>query len=55
MPIQIYAFSSEKDWGKYEAIQADIFDHLIAVAQEFDLKIFQQPSGNDFRKLNQEI
>ena len=55
LPIQIYAFSSEKDWGKYEAIQADIFDHLIAVAQEFDLKIFQQPSGNDFRKLNQEI
>lgn len=49
LPIQIYAFSREKDWVKYEAIQADIFDHLLAVAKEFDLDIFQQPSGKDFR------
>ena len=51
LPIQIYAFSSEKDWAKYEAIQADIFDHLFAVAQEFDLQVFQQPTGNDFKTL----
>jgi miniconductance mechanosensitive channel len=51
LPIEIYAFSSEKDWIKYEAIQADIFDHLFAVAQEFDLRVFQKPSGGDFSKL----
>lgn len=51
LPIQIYAFSREKTWIKYEGIQADIFDHLIAVAEEFDLRIFQQPSGSDFREI----
>lgn len=53
LPIQIYVFSKEKNWIKYESIQADIFDHLIAVAEEFDLRIFQQPSGNDFRSIQQ--
>lgn len=48
LPIEIYAFSSEINWVKYEAIQADIFDHLFAVAKEFDLRIFQKPSGGDF-------
>lgn len=51
LPIEIYAFSSEKDWTKYEAIQADIFDHLFAVAREFDLSVFQKPSGSDFSKI----
>jgi len=54
LPIQIYAFSSEKNWIKYESIQADIFDHLIAVAEEFDLRLFQQPSGNDFKAIAQD-
>ena len=48
LPLQIYAFSSEKNWVKYEAIQSDIFDHLLAVAKEFDLRVFQKPSGADF-------
>jgi len=52
LPIQIYVFSREKNWIKYESIQADIFDHLLAVAKEFDLKVFQQPTGNDFQALN---
>ena len=51
LPIEIYAFSSEKNWIKYEAIQADIFDHLFAVASEFDLRVFQKPSGADFLKI----
>ncbi len=51
LPIEIYTFSSEKNWIKYEAIQADIFDHLFAVAKEFDLKVFQRPSGADFKGL----
>ncbi len=54
LPIQIYVFSREKNWIKYESIQADIFDHLIAVSGEFDLKIFQQPSGNDFYSITRD-
>lgn len=52
LPLEIYAFSSEKDWAKYEVIQADIFDHLFAVAKEFDLRLFQKPSGFDFSQYN---
>ena len=52
LPLEIYAFSKEKDWVKYEGIQSDIFDHLFAVAKEFDLRVFQQPSGYDFQKMN---
>ena len=51
LPLEIYAFSSEKSWAKYEAIQADIFDHLFAVAKEFDLRVFQKPSGGDFSQI----
>ena len=51
VPIEIYAFSADKNWTNYETIQADIFDHLFAVAKEFDLKLFQKPSGGDFVKL----
>ncbi len=51
LPIEIYCFSSDKNWINYEAIQSDIFDHILAVAPEFDLRIFQNPSGADFREL----
>lgn len=51
IPIEIYCFSSNKEWNAYEGIQADIFDHLYAVAQEFDLRIFQEPSGYDFQQI----
>lgn len=50
LPLQVYVFTDTTGWAEYEAIQADIFDHLIAVAPEFGLRIFQQPSGNDFKK-----
>jgi len=49
LPLEIYVFSNQVDWIKYEAIQADIFDHLLAVIPEFDLKIFEYPTGDDFR------
>ncbi|NOQ45352.1 MAG: mechanosensitive ion channel [Desulfobulbaceae bacterium] len=49
LPLQIYVFSNDQVWARYEAIQADIFDHLIAVLPQFDLRVFQQPSGYDFR------
>ena len=50
IPIEIYVFSSDKDWVNYEAIQADIFDHILAVISEFELRVFQNPTGNDIRK-----
>jgi len=49
VPIEIYVFSEEKAWVAYEGIQSDIFDHIIAVAPEFDLRLFQNPSGADFQ------
>jgi miniconductance mechanosensitive channel len=51
LPIEIYVFCKDKRWVPYEAIQADIFDHLLAVAPEFDLRVFQNPTGADFRNL----
>jgi len=51
LPIEIYAFTSDTRWASYEAIQADIFDHILAVVPEFDLRVFQQPAGRDFEKL----
>lgn len=49
LPIQIYCFSTNTAWAAYEGIQADIFDHLLAVAPEFDLRIFQEPTGQDLQ------
>ena len=42
VPLQIYAFSSDKQWVNYEEIQSDIFDHVIAAAEMFDMKIYQK-------------
>lgn len=53
LPIEIYVFSSDKAWGNYEAIQADIFDHVLAVLPLFDLRPFQSPTGADLRGLGQ--
>ncbi|MFO7820849.1 MAG: mechanosensitive ion channel, partial [Lentisphaeria bacterium] len=47
LPIQIYVFCSHTAWAEYEAVQADIFDHLLAVVPQFDLRVFQNPSGAD--------
>ena len=47
LPIEVYVFSLDTNWIAYEKIQADIFDHILAAASEFDLKIFQSPSGGD--------
>ena len=51
LPLEIYCFTNTADWLKYEAYQADIFDHIMSVIGEFDLFIFQNPSGRDFKKL----
>ena len=54
LPVQIYVFSNDQVWAHYEAIQADIFDHLLAAVPEFDLRLFQSPSGYDFSRLAKE-
>jgi miniconductance mechanosensitive channel len=51
IPIQIYCFTKTTDWAEYETIQSDIFDHLYAAAPEFDLEVYQHPSGGDFHGL----
>jgi len=45
IPIEIYVFTTTTDWGQYEDIQSDIFDHILAVIPEFDLRVFQMPSN----------
>ena len=52
LPIEIYVFCKDTNWTAYEAIQADIFDHILAVVPEFDLRVFQEPSGSDFQKIS---
>lgn len=49
LPLEIYGFTATTAWVDYEGIQADIFDHLIAIAPEFGLRIYQEPSGQDLR------
>jgi miniconductance mechanosensitive channel len=51
LPIEIYVFSKEQRWAEYEAIQADIFDHILAVLPEFDLRVVQIPTGSDVRAI----
>ena len=52
LPIEIYAFTNTVAWLEYESIQADIFDHIFAVVEEFGLRIHQSPTGNDIRALS---
>jgi len=52
IPIEIYVFSKIKEWSDYEDIQSDIFDHILAVIPEFDLRVFQHPTGEDFAKFS---
>jgi len=51
LPVEIYVFSTDQAWANYEAIQADIVDHTLAILPEFDLHVFQNPTGSDFQKI----
>ena len=53
VPIEIYVFSNDTNWVNYESIQSDIFDHLLAIISEFDLRVFQNPTGKDFSDFSQ--
>lgn len=51
IPIELYFFCALKDWVPYEGVQADVFDHVLAIIPEFDLQVFQSPSGRDFQRV----
>lgn len=51
LPIEIYVFSNDQNWARYEGIQADLFDHFLAVLPEFGLRVFQLPAGADFAQV----
>jgi miniconductance mechanosensitive channel len=51
LPLQVYAYTSNNSWVPYEHIQSEIFEHLLAILKEFDLKIYQQPSGDDILEI----
>ena len=50
LPLEIYVFTNDIAWINYEAIQADIFDHILAIAPYFELRVFQEPTGYDMRE-----
>ena len=52
LPMEIYCFTNTIVWSEYEAIQSDIFDHLLAIIDQFGLRVFQNPSGSDLRGLD---
>ena len=51
VPMELYCFTATTNWGDYEAIQSNIFDHLLAILPEFGLRPFQNPSGSDLQAL----
>lgn len=55
LPLEIYAFTNTVQWEAYEAIQSDIFDHVLSILPEFDLRLFQAPTGRDMRGLTETI
>ncbi|MDF2039870.1 mechanosensitive ion channel family protein [Cytobacillus oceanisediminis] len=55
LPLEIYAFTNSVQWAVYESVQSDIFDHLFAVAPEFGLKVFQNPSGADLKNMVEDL
>ncbi len=50
LPLEIYCFVADTRWVPYEKVQADIFDHILAAAPEFDLRVFQKPTGFDLKE-----
>ena len=55
LPLEVYAFTSSVEWTEYESIQSDIFDHLLAIISNFELKLTQAPSGSDIKNLGYNI
>ncbi len=55
LPIELYFFSMVKEWVPYEGLQADVFEHVLAIIPEFGLRVFQNPSGEDIRRLKSPV
>ena len=55
LPIQIYVFTTDTRWVYYENIQSDIFDHILAIINEFELTVFQTPTGSDLKELSNKL
>ncbi|TDJ46915.1 MAG: mechanosensitive ion channel [Gemmatimonadetes bacterium] len=51
IPLEVYVFTNDTAWSVYEGIQADIFEHVMALVPEFGLRLFQNPTGADFKKV----
>jgi miniconductance mechanosensitive channel len=49
LPLEIYCFTYEREWVKYESVVSNLFDHLFTIISEFELEVFEEPTGNDFR------
>ena len=54
IPIELYLFVADTMWVNYEGIQANVFDHILAVINIFELRLFQNPTGYDIKQLKQE-
>jgi miniconductance mechanosensitive channel len=50
MPVELYFFSANTEWTYYEQIQAEVFEHVLAMLPVFNLRAFQNPTGIDFHK-----
>lgn len=48
LPVEIYCFTATTVWPEYEAVQNDLFDHLISILPRFGLRLYQRPAGRDF-------
>ena len=55
LPIELYLFTKTTIWEEYEAIQSEIFDHLLTAANHFGLHLFQEPTGMDFRRMRRQL
>ena len=55
LPLQVYLFTRNNQFVPYENIQSEIFEHLLAIMNEFGLKVFQQPTGEDILALSKKI
>ena len=55
IPIEVYVFVNNPAWAIYENVQSDIFDHILAIVPEFELRVFQSPSGDDFKYIGTQL
>lgn len=51
LPLELYFFSASTMWVKYEALQAEVFEHVLAMAHKFGIKVFQSPTGQDIQQI----